>query len=152
MRTEQDIIVDDEDRWWAAGKLIINEGILAYFKAQLQFDGERYFIRNRQGSREEEAYLKAVHGFPLKAVSAHPGESTCHVRLDGGQEAELPWGEFFQSDDTTMGAFFRGIPVRLSPLAMAGIASRLEEKGGSFALSGNRLLVLSRSELFRRQT
>lgn len=148
MKTEQDICVDRQDRWWAAGQIISNEAILAYFKAHLHFDGQRYFIANRHGNLKEEAYLKAVEGFPLHLLLAHPLDQGCEVSLDGGQRGMVAWSEFFMSDDTTLGAFFQGIPVRLSPLAMAALSTYLEEENDSFILHGNPLPVHSRGKLF----
>lgn len=130
--TRPGIRVDERGRWYYRSDLIENRAILDYFKKQLRRDANGYYIENRFGPRSEHGYLERVDGFPLAADSLQPEPDDAdgirlRVRLDDGEQFEGPAEalRIFAEDSLGLEVPGRGVPARLSPLAMASLVTYL---------------------------
>ena len=66
-----DLIILENENWEYEGKLMIQEGVLDYFKENLFYEKPKgFYIINKHGELAEKAFLK-VYGFPIHISNAH---------------------------------------------------------------------------------
>ncbi len=80
---ETEIVIDENDNWWNGKLQITNNGVIKFFKLNLNKDPiqNRYFIHLKHNKKEEKGYLKKVIGFPLLAKNFLE-EETIKFELD----------------------------------------------------------------------
>lgn len=96
------IHIDSEGRWSSEGTPIVNEQVLAFFKAALQADTHGVYIYNEFGPLREKAYIQ-VEGPVMKVQAISAGELT----LETGEAIQVEQTQLVRN---SAGRIYASIP------------------------------------------